>query len=490
MVWGILFLKLTKLNSYLRLEVNKMLKAKTKAILALIMLFVATFAFAGVANASVEYEDRDTINETASSEQPDLLNVGSEVPVEVVTVKIDGDVIETGTGYRERLDRGQELKVKVRIQANEDVEDVNVMAILFGEERFLVSDATGNFDMDENDKESFNLELTLPDVFEADTYDLRIIVGAREGYTKSYNYPLRIDSKRHHVVIEDVYFSSNGGRVRPGRSLLPIIRLNNLGESDEEDVRVEVSVPGLNLYAVDFIDEIDEDDEVSSEELFLTVPASAEPGVYDFVVTVKYDELTRTVSDVQQVEVLGQASAGSDDDESPAGSDDEESSTKGKTVVTVGPESQDVVRGEGGAIYSISLTNEGSTSKSYTVGVSGVDLFAVAEISPSNLVVVEPSETETVYVYISAKEDATVGSHTFTVDIKSGEETLQQIPMNANVVEPTKSGWDGLKKGLEIGLIVLIIVLIILGLIIAFTRAKGSDDEEEDDEELSGQTYY
>lgn len=462
-----------------------MFERQMKVVCAVLLLFVAILA-AGVASANVEVENRTTVSELMSSEQPDLLNVGSAMPAEIVRVEVNGDEVETGTGITERLDRGHELEVKVRVEADDDVKDVQVMAVLLGDERFLVSDSSGNFDLDAGERTTLTLRLKVPDVFEADSYFLRVLLAGRTGYTKSYNYPVHLDQQRHHLVIEDVFFSSNGGKVKAGRSLLPIVRVNNLGENDEEDVRVEVSIPELGVSAVDFIDEIESDEEESSEELFLTVPSSAKSGVYDMTVSVKYDELTRTTTKKVSVEVVGEPSAAPDNE------GDEPSAPKkksGKTIVTIGPESQDLPQGEGGAIYPLTLTNDGSTSKSYTIGVSGVDTFASVEISPSNLVMLGAGETETVYVYVTAKEEATVGSHPFTVDIRSGDEVLQQIPLTANVVEPTKEGFGGLAKGLEIAVIVVIVILVIVGLIVAFTKARKSDDEEEEGQQGS-QTYY
>ena len=462
-----------------------MFKRQMKAVCAVLLLLVAILA-AGVANAQVEFEGRTTRDVAGSSDQPDLLNVGSALPAEVVRVEVNGDEVETGTRITERIDRGQELEVKVRVEADSNVDDVQVLAILFGDERFLVSDSSGNFDLDANERSTVTLQLQVPEVFEADTYFLRVILAGRSGFTKSYNYPIRMDAQRHQLVIDDVFFSSNGGKVRAGRSLLPIVRINNLGEMDEEDVRVEVSIPQLGINAVDFIDEIEADEEESSEELFVTIPQDARAGHYDMVVTIRYDEQTRTETQTVDIEVLASQQAAREDD-----NEDEDASPRrsGRTVVSVGPESQEVVQGEGGAIYPITLTNDGSTSKSYTIGVSGADTFATVEISPSNVVMLSPGETETVYVYVSANEEAATGSHPFTVDIKAGDQVLQQVPLTANVLEPADEGATGLTRGLEIAVIVIVIILVIVGLIVAFTRARKGDEEEEEATQ-GGQTYY
>lgn len=428
--------------------------------------------------AALEAEGpRANFTETAGDEA-DLLNEGEVMSLDVVYIKINGDEVVNGRNVREVFDRGDELNIRVKLEATADVEDISVLVRIFGDEHYDVLEISENFDMEPGDRQTVEFTLRVPDTADQDKYKLRIIVASRDGAVKVYNYNLRIDAQRHFVSIDDVYFSPNS-RVEAGRALLTVVRLENLGEGDESGVKVTVSIPALGVSAVDYVDEIDEDDAVSTEELYIRIPANAASGVYDVLVEVEYDEGFSKESAVYSIQILG-ASAPE--------TTEEESSAPGRTVVTVGPESQDVVAGAGGAIYPVTLSNEGAEAKTYTLGTSGTDSFATVEVSPSSLVMLKPGETKTVYVYVSANEDASVGAHPFSVDIKSGAETLQQIPLTANVVAPTGGDWDGVKKGLEVGLIVLIIVLIVLGLIVAFSKAKKGDDEGDD--ELAGQTYY
>ena len=67
----------------------------------------------------------------------------------------------------------------------------------------------------------------------------------------------------------------------------------------------------------------------------------------------------------------------------------------------------------------------------------------------------------------------------------SGEETLKEVSLRANVVDNTGS-WDSIKKGLEIGFVVLVILFVIIALIIGFSRLKNKDDEEDEEDK----TYY
>ncbi|MCX6707465.1 MAG: hypothetical protein NT001_04990, partial [Candidatus Woesearchaeota archaeon] len=127
------------------------------------------------------------------------------------------------------------------------------------------------------------------------------------------------------------------------------------------------------------------------------------------------------------------------------------------------------------------------------LSVSGVESFGTVKVSPSTLIVVGPGASETFYVYVSANEDAALGSHTFGVSVKSNNEVLKEFPLNVNVIEGSQqqsaAGWDSVKKGLLVGLVILIVILVILGLIIAFNKMKGSEDEAEEEDSAS-QTYY
>ena len=159
-----------------------------------------------------------------------------------------------------------------------------------------------------------------------------------------------------------------------------------------------------------------------------------------------------------------------------------------RTVIYVGPEYQDMVSGQGGAVYPITLQNAEGDAKTYVVGVEGYQGWGAVRVDPSNVVVVEAGETQAVYLFVAANEGVS-GLQTFGVTISSGDEELQEVMLRANVVPSEDNGASGmssLKKGLEVGLIVLVVLLVILGLIIAVNKLRGND--EEDDEE--GQTYY
>lgn len=456
-----------------------MIQNKLKAVFAVFVIMAALLV--ATAASAVEYETRDSGNFTRN-DQEDVLNQGSLPGLDIIWVKVNGDLVENGDEVRLSLERNQKVEIKVEVMATEDVKGTTIEAEIFGDDHYQIDDQSETFDADNQTLYIKTLELELPDIMEKDNYDLRVSVAGRTGAVKVYNYLLKIDAKKHSVIIKDVTLNPENS-VKAGRALLAIVRVRNTGEQTEESVKVRVSIPELGVSAVDYIDDIESDDSVSSEELYIRIPSNAESGDYDVKVEVEYDEGFETVKKTMSIEVVGEEPS----EEQPGQTEQPKAD---KTTITVGSQAQDLVRGEGGSIYPITISNEGSNSKTYTIGVSGTSAFAESRISPSTLVVVNGGETQSVYVYLTAKENAQAGSYTFSVDVSSNGKVVQQIPLNANVVEgkAAEAGWDSVKKGLEIGLVILIVLVVILGLIIAFTKMKGKDEDEE--EEAAGQTYY
>ncbi len=395
-------------------------------------------------------------------------------------VELDDDELSTSsTNFVRAIERGEEFKVKVHLHSISDVENVQVETELRGyDHNDRVEDITDVFDMKANVTYVKKLTLKFAERLDEDRYKLRVQVQDRDSETFDESYELEVEAARHLLRIKDVVFSPEN-TIRAGRALLTTVRIANDGSEDEEGVKIKVSIPALGISASDYIDEIEaegkDDDEKTSEELYMRIPECAEAGDYKVRVELIYDDGDEKVTKESMITVTeGEFCA-------PV--------TPGvtKTIITVGVESQDVVQGQGGAVYPLTITNMGTTTKSYTISVEGVDSFGTSRVSPSNFVVLGAGETKAVYIYISAKETATTGQKVFSATISSGGEVLQQIPLKANVLAKAVSGWAKVKRALEIGLIVLVILLVIIGLIIGFSKLKGKEETEETTE---SQTYY
>ncbi|MCX8147374.1 MAG: hypothetical protein N3D84_02815 [Candidatus Woesearchaeota archaeon] len=454
-------------------------------ITAFAIMLMGVLLLSGFAQA-IEYESRTTGNFTRN-DQADILNSGDSPALDVIWVKINGDIVENGDEIRLNLERDQEIKVKVQVMANQNINDLTVEAEIFGNEHGHIADVSETFNAKANTLYIKELTLELPSSMELDNYDLRVSVAGRTGAVKTYNYPLTIDTKKHSVIIKDVSFNPSN-EVLAGRALLTVVRIKNTGLEEEESVKVTVSIPGLGVSATDYIDDLEPEEYANTEEMYLRMPSNAKTGDYKVNVKVLYDEGYKETDDQYTIRVVG-----SGDETTPTGTNGTTSiiTTTPTTQITAGPQTQDAARGQGGAIYSVSVTNPSQESKSYTISVTGVESFGTLKISPSTLLVIGPGKTETFYVYVAANEDATLGTHTFGVQVKSGDQLLKEFPLNLNVIEAGVSekeeGWDSVKKGLLVSLAILVVIVIVLGLIIVFNRMKGSEEIEE---EAKSQTYY
>ena len=409
-----------------------------------------------------------------------LMSVTALATITVDFVKVDGDeVFQTGNNFILDVDRGDEIDVKVRLSSDVSLDDVQVEAVLRGvDSRDKVDDITDTFDMKKDVSYTKRLTLPLISKIDIDQYKLRIRISDRDNPTVEQTYELDIGTKRHDVEIRDVVLSPST-EVKAGRALLATVRVRNRGEKDEDGVKVVVSIPQLGVSAADFIDELEaegeDDDQATSEEMFLRIPDSAETGEYTVRVEVFFDDGDKRNVKETTIFVLGQDRVA----EKPKADE--------KTIITVAVDKQSTVQGGGEVAYPITLTNAGASSKTYTVQADGA-AWANFRVSPSNVLVIDSGDSKAFTVFVSANNNAPLGDQTFTVTVSSGAKVLKQLPLSINVQGgQVVSGTSTVKRVLEVGLVVLVILLVIIGLIIGFSKLRGEEEEVEEGEE---KTYY
>ncbi len=415
-----------------------------------------------------------------------MTGIASALP-SIEYVRVNDEKYEVGDNIVVEL--GEELEIKVKLQADSGAEEnieieVDILGYEYNDHN-AISDSSSTFDMDENDTRYKTLSVSIPNNADKDHYDLRVRIGGRTGPAFEGLYNLRVEGARHSVVIKDVVLSPEN-EVVAGRALLATLRVKNYGENTEDGLKVKVSIPALGLSASDYIDELEDDESTTSEELYMRIPTCTESGTYKVMAEVVYDEGYETVTEETFINVVEGDGCGVADEED---SNDEPST---QTIISVGSTTQDVPTGEGGVVYPLTITNAGKTSKTYVLSVEGVDDWATTKLSPANTVVLGSGEMKAVYLYLTADSAAAKGERMFTVTVKSDATVLKQIPFTANVVageESVVGDWDKLKKGLVTGLAIIVVLLVLLGLIIGFNKLKGGDDDEDDLDE-DGKTYY
>ncbi len=377
------------------------------------------------------------------------------------------------------VEKANELEVLVVFNSYVDSPNFQIQAALFGADlKTPINDISEVFTVKAGNNYDKKFNLKLPLKMDAGRYDLRIYITDRTGSSIEYLFPLDIVTKRHAIEIRDI-ITSPENEVGAGKSLLVSVRVKNRGEKSEEDIKVKASIPELGISASDIIDELDseggDDDSATSEELFLRIPDNAKTGDYTVKIEVEFDNGDDKISKTTNIRVRGKES----DDVSAPSTDKVEA----KTVITVGPEAQDVSIG-GSGVYALTITNLGSEARSYTIDVSGAN-WGAFKVSPSNVVVINKGESKALTISVEPKETASAGEQSFAVTVKSGDSLLKQVLLKANLVGKVSAAKDfSLRNTVEIGLIVLVVLLVIVALIIGFSKLKG------DDEKPKEETYY
>ncbi|MBI2142664.1 hypothetical protein HYU15_04235 [Candidatus Woesearchaeota archaeon] len=189
---------------------------KLKSLTGLVLVFVLFAVFAATAHA---------------------------VPVTIESVEINGDEVKTTDQNKLDLVRGQDLDVKVRLNATGNGSDVEVRAFVSGFEfnrEDPISDVTPVFGVDAGVTYVKRLRLRLPDLADEDNYLLRIIIADRFGAELIQSYRIRIDVPRHNVAIKDVVLNPDNSVVA-GRALLVTVRVKNMGSLRQTKAQLQKS---------------------------------------------------------------------------------------------------------------------------------------------------------------------------------------------------------------------------------------------------------
>lgn len=400
---------------------------------------------------------------------------GAPSDTQFLKLKVNGNDVSSGeTVY---VERGDNVDVSVNLKAIsvDDIENLKARAWLGGYED-EVEDVSSMFDLISNAVRAVDLSLQLPDDMDASKqYELNLEVYNSDG-TKEYTEDLglvkfQIEEVRHDIEIKDVIYSNS---VSAGSILYTKVRLENTGAKDEKNIKVSVSIPELGISTRDYLDELvwkevsDDDKTSDSIELALRLPENIVSGDYELQVDAEYHKGRDLTSVTRNVHIKGVSASAAD------------------MVISIDTTSQSVAKGDEVA-YKLVFANLGTGDAVYSVEVAGAEAWADVRVSPG-FVTLGPGEAGEVTIYLDAKEDAAVGSHMFSVRVNSGDATVKELNLNADV---EKAGFGSLKTGLEVGFAILVILLVILGLVVAFYKIGGKKEEKPSEPEgLSEETYY
>jgi hypothetical protein len=216
----------------------------------------------------------------------------------VDTVKINGDVVENDDTLKINL--GETLKIKVKVKATTDVDNIVLTTELLGDERNMVRDQTRVFDLDANETDWVETEVRIPKGMGKDDYDLRVIVGTRTDAIAEYRYRLRIRGDRHDIDVLEVTPLTEPAKA--GKLVTIAVEIRNNGRV-EEDGKVKVCLGGYGVCETDFFTINESDKEIV--EVQIEIPQLEENAVIDLTATAEYDEGYSEAVGTGQLLVIG-----------------------------------------------------------------------------------------------------------------------------------------------------------------------------------------
>lgn len=414
------------------------------------------------------------------------VNAYNPVSMQVDYLRIDGEKHDPYSDTNQVLEvrRGQTLPIKLKLVALQDVEDVQVSAKIAGYqysdyEQSKIFDMSDTFDLDENRVEYKELELQVPMKVETGDAKLRISVEDKNsnGYLKEYNLDIEGTEDEGAVVIKDATLSPSN-TVEPGHALSSLVKVENVGEKDLDDVTLTVSIPQLDIRDVETLDDLEVDEKEAFEQLLLRFPQDTEKGTYRVDYLVRFDEYESTsVSDMITV------TEGSE-------SEEQEEDPIETTVITM-PEDQQLPLSASQAVYPITINNNGENDKTYSLSVTGVDGWGSARIEPSSSFSISSKNSDSATLTVTPDEDIQPGQKTFTLTAQvEGQQKTIPLSLLISDSDNVDSGDDdGLVDTVEIILIALVVALIVLAILFGIKKLneqKGDDEDDDDD----ARTYY
>ena len=404
---------------------------------------------------------------------PALTSASAADDVVFDQIKVNDFDVHTVDGGIVGVTRGDDVEIRVWLSSLVEYNDVSLKASVAEDYKYGDIEDKTRVDLTTGPMPSY-LHLELPDDIDtSQDYVLHFYLG---GESVGPVITLHIDKEEDKLAIQDVILRPSSS-VAAGRPLAVEVRLENVGENKQEDVRVTASIKALGVSTRAYLDELLAEEVVGEEEgetsdsvtLYLPMPLDAVTGEYDLDVDVEYDKGHEVVSTKAKVYVQGTTPE-----------------AEVSTIISLDAVSKSVLMGES-VTYKLMLANLGDGEAVYSLAVRGAE-WADVSLSPG-FVRVAPNSAGELTLTLRPKDTATVGEHSLTLRVNQGEKPLRDVVLNTAVSEH-KRGMLGLRSVLEIGFAVLVSLLVILGLVVAFKKLGRRDEREPEPIVDNGQSYY
>ena len=354
----------------------------------------------------------------------------------------------------------EKVDVKVAITGGDITSDNAVIRSWFRVNGETIEDETGMFDIYQNNQYVRTMFLKMPcNVKELKIYTLNVEVEADDDLKGVYEAEIKFDLQR---LANELSIKSVNVRtpcVSTCSTVYADVVVKNIGNHELNDIYVKATIKELGVSGQRYIDLLvpyKEDDESISQEVTIAIqlPSNVQPGTYTLEVAASSEEADTAIQNVQFV---------------LSGAQQEQTSIE----VTPQVLTMDVTPGSN-AVYTMIVTNRGTTSQTFTVETTGLD-WATVQLNPATFIL-SRGESKLVSLYVTAKDNVVAGEHVFSAKVKYGNE-LKTVNFTANVVEGKKT--LDTKTVLMIVGIVLAVAIIILLIVLLAQKGKNEEKAEE-----------
>ncbi len=268
--------------------------------------------------------------------------------------------------------------------------------------------------IDSGDSDTFDLSMDVPsDVTDGNEYRLyaRAIEDGHEDRQCEFDFiDIDIKKEKHDMTIPT--FTLSPSTATCGDEISVTLKTENIGRSNEQDVyfRLENSDLNLNLQTDAF--DVDKSDEITKRGITFTIPEDATEKTYTILAEVFFNDAadsnsksaTLTVSGCKAV-IPGQ-----------------------ELILTPLEPSFDVNAGDTKQVL-VQITNNENEQVSYLLGLSASGFGQSADVP----VTLAEGETKVVPITLIVNSDATTGSKSAILNVKSGNSIIKTSTVNVNV---------------------------------------------------------
>lgn len=371
------------------------------------------------------------------------------------------------------------IEIEVRVKNNHDDEiDAVVEYGLydFRNDDFILEEEE-DITIDDRDSEDVILNFKVP-VKDLDEDNYRFYVkvydddeGQDTQCADSFNgntfRTVDIERERNDVIIENIEIPET---VSCGQTAIINMEVFNLGERDEDKVKVTISNTELGLKQEFVVNNLDKGESKDVNFNFL-IPQNTKEGNYAIKTTLDFDyddnddeyDQTESISD-QTLTLKGNCMFTANDIQILV--------DQASAIQSGGKAGEELV-------IKAALVNTGSRTATFTIKASGFESWAELNSIQPEIITMESATSKEILIYLDVKEDAT-GDNNFKISIESNGEKLKEQTVSVPIQE-SRRGFTGFTVGDNLitrdnwylwALGLLNVILVILIIVIAVKVAR------------------